>query len=667
MKFFSNIVGRVRNFNLPKKNALIPLFEAISNSIHAIDELNKIDGHITVTVSRYGILGLENDDNKIYGNIDSFEILDNGIGLDDENFKSFMEVDTTHKYKIGGKGIGRFTWLKAFENVEVKSCFLKDNSYYERNFSFNLDNNDISEDTKKSQNNSSFTSVKLISYLTDYAKYLPKTTEDLAEMIIEHFFAQIIGDRFPKIILIDNIDKDEVVKLDILEYFQNNILISSEIKNFNIDKSLFEIIHTKIKAKDNLKSNKLYLSANGRIVKSEELEKLIVDMNSSFYKNTDFGYLAILKSDYLDSCVDSGRMSFNIPDEKELIYNITLDEILDACKINIEEYLNVYLEKIRNEKINKIKKFVIEDTPQYKHLFKYANEELLKINPDISDEKLDDELNKIKRMVDKKAKSEFNKFYKDLNSDRINKEDYEELLRKNMEKITDLSASSLAEYVGHRKVIIEVLSKTIRKDDNEKYHKEEEIHNIIYPMRTDSDSQLYENHNLWLIDEKLAYSEYISSDIPFNNDSKEGRPDILMLNDTTYLVADTKNEGRVFESIVLFELKRPMRNDYSRSEETPYKQMFNYIDRLRNNTVKDRNGRPIKVDENTRYFLYGICDITSSLEKHLIDDDFEQTLDKLGYYKYYKNYKSYVEIISYDKMINDARKRNRIFFDKLGI
>ena len=360
-------------------------------------------------------------------------------------------------------------------------------------------------------------------------------------------------------------------------------------------------------------------------------------------------------------------MSFNIPDEKELIYNITLDEILDACKINIEEYLNVYLEKIRNEKINKIKKFVIEDTPQYKHLFKYANEELLKINPDISDEKLDDELNKIKRMVDKKAKSEFNKFYKDLNSDRINKEDYEELLRKNMEKITDLSASSLAEYVGHRKVIIEVLSKTIRKDDNEKYHKEEEIHNIIYPMRTDSDSQLYENHNLWLIDEKLAYSEYISSDIPFNNDSKEGRPDILMLNDTTYLVADTKNEGRVFESIVLFELKRPMRNDYSRSEETPYKQMFNYIDRLRNNTVKDRNGRPIKVDENTRYFLYGICDITSSLEKHLIDDDFEQTLDKLGYYKYYKNYKSYVEIISYDKMINDARKRNRIFFDKLGI
>nr|DAJ48270.1 MAG TPA: Histidine kinase-like ATPase [Caudoviricetes sp.] len=667
MKFFSNIVGRVRNFNLPKKNALIPLFEAISNSIHAIDELNKIDGHITVTVSRYGILGLENDDNKIYGNIDSFEILDNGIGLDDENFKSFMEVDTTHKYKIGGKGIGRFTWLKAFENVEVKSCFLKDNTYYERNFSFNLDNNDISEDTKKSQNNSSFTSVKLISYLTDYAKYLPKTTEDLAEMIIEHFFAQIIGDRFPKIILIDNIDKDEVVKLDILEYFQNNILISSEIKNFNIDKSVFEIIHTKIKAKDNLKSNKLYLSANGRIVKSEELEKLIVDMNSSFYKNTDFGYLAILKSDYLDSCVDSGRMSFNIPDEKELIYNITLDEILDACKINIEEYLNVYLEKIRNEKITKIKKFVIEDTPQYKHLFKYANEELLKINPDISDEKLDDELNKIKRMVDKKAKSEFNKFYKDLNSDRINKEDYEELLRKNMEKITDLSASSLAEYVGHRKVIIEVLSKTIRKDDNEKYHKEEEIHNIIYPMRTDSDSQLYENHNLWLIDEKLAYSEYISSDIPFNNDSKEGRPDILMLNDTTYLVADTKNEGRVFESIVLFELKRPMRNDYSRSEETPYKQMFNYIDRLRNNTVKDRNGRPIKVDKNTRYFLYGICDITSSLEKHLIDEDFEQTLDKLGYYKYYKNYKSYVEIISYDKMINDARKRNRIFFDKLGI
>lgn len=28
---------------------------------------------------------------------------------------------------------------------------------------------------------------------------------------------------------------------------------------------------------------------------------------------------------------------------------------------------------------------------------------------------------------------------------------------------------------------------------------------------------------------------------------------------------------------------------------------------------------------------------------------------------------AYIEILSYDKIINDAKKRNRILFDKLGI
>ena len=46
--------------------------------------------------------------------------------------------------------------------------------------------------------------------------------------------------------------------------------------------------------------------------------------------------------------------------------------------------------------------------------------------------------------------------------------------------------------------------------------------------------------------------------------------------------------------------------------------------------------------------------------------DFSQTPDKLGYYKYNDKMNAYIEILSYDKIINDAKKRNRILFDKLG-
>lgn len=39
--FSSNLRGKVRNFSLPKNRPLVPLYEAIVNSINAIDERRK--------------------------------------------------------------------------------------------------------------------------------------------------------------------------------------------------------------------------------------------------------------------------------------------------------------------------------------------------------------------------------------------------------------------------------------------------------------------------------------------------------------------------------------------------------------------------------------------------------------------------------------------------
>lgn len=98
---------------------------------------------------------------------------------------------------------------------------------------------------------------------------------------------------------------------------------------------------------------------------------------------------------------------------------------------------------------------------------------------------------------------------------------YQEKFANQFAKISEANKSSLAEYVAHRKVVLELL-KGIRSNDFGKYSKEAFIHNLIYPMRRTSEEIEYQAHNLWLIDEKLAYCDYISSDVPFNNDSKEG-------------------------------------------------------------------------------------------------------------------------------------------------
>lgn len=51
--------------------------------------------------------------------------------------RSFVEADTDHKIKIGGKGVGRFVCLKTFDMMQVSSQFLsKDNQYKLISFDF---------------------------------------------------------------------------------------------------------------------------------------------------------------------------------------------------------------------------------------------------------------------------------------------------------------------------------------------------------------------------------------------------------------------------------------------------------------------------------------------------------------------------------------------------
>ena len=83
MRNFSiSLKGRVKNFNLPKNQPLVPLYEAVVNSIHAINERKnageEFNGYITIKLVRDNQLSLEFDGMKELSPISSFEIVDNG-------------------------------------------------------------------------------------------------------------------------------------------------------------------------------------------------------------------------------------------------------------------------------------------------------------------------------------------------------------------------------------------------------------------------------------------------------------------------------------------------------------------------------------------------------------------------------------------------------------
>lgn len=661
--YLVNIKGRVKNFSLPKKWTLIPLYEAVVNSLHAIEErrINEKffkDGKIVIEAVRDGQISLLEDE---VAPISSFIISDNGIGFNEQNMQSFLESDSTYKSNIGGKGVGRFSWLKVFKNASISSVYNYNETFLKREFLFSLEDKYIDDTlTECNDSNDCLTTIKLNNCLPDYQSDIPKQIDTIAKGIIQHCLVYFLDLNCPQIIL-----KDDLETIVLNQLFREKFKPEDNYEEFLIQERKFSLLNVKIEDK-NFNGNKLYLCANNRLVASEDPGKYIVDLDRQIFEKYGFLYVGVLTSEYLDEHVDMNRLSFTLPKREDCLFQeITLDIIMENSCHKVKEYLMEYLKPITEEKIERIKRYTSSVAPQYRHLNEYMPDEFLNIKPNLSDDKLDDTLHSLKRIFEKRSKKEQSALIKKIDDDSLKQEDFEIDLKKQVKKIIDTNASVLAEYVTHRKAIIELLDLGIRKQDDGKFNKENYLHNLIYPMRSTADDIELDAHNLWLIDEKLSYCNFISSDVPFDKDNKQERTDILIL-DNPVAVSDNKNDGTAFDTIIIFELKKPMRNDYTETN-NPITQLTNYAMKILDGKAKDKYGRLINTSPVTKFYLYAVCDITDKIKQHAKMFGYKPTIDGLGYYWYNENINAYYEILSYDKILNDAKKRNRIFFDKLGI
>lgn len=103
--FNSDFVGRISNISLSPSpnNALIPLYEAVTNAIQAIEDKFGGDNLALGQIDIY-VLRDDREDSRPNG----FKVVDNGIGFTQVNLSAFLTSDTRNKIKRGGKGVGRF-------------------------------------------------------------------------------------------------------------------------------------------------------------------------------------------------------------------------------------------------------------------------------------------------------------------------------------------------------------------------------------------------------------------------------------------------------------------------------------------------------------------------------------------------------------------------------
>lgn len=222
--------------------------------------------------------------------------------------------------------------------------------------------------------------------------------------------------------------------------------------------------------------------------------------------------------------------------------------------------------------------------------------------------------------------------------------------------------SKLSEYVIHRKLVLDLFQKLLNEKATEKA-----VHNLIFPLHTFSDEIGFEDHNLWMIDDKLSYHKYLASDKKFKkiepiSSTSDERPDIIVFN-RPFAFA---NDNKPYESIVLIEFKRPMRDDYS-DEENPIQQINRYAREIIEGEAKDKHEREFDFRTNTPIYSYIICDLTKKLRAYAKDSGFRPLPSGDGFFFFNDNYNMYVEIMSFDKILNDSKERNRVLFDKLNI
>ena len=647
-----NLNGRVRNFNLTKNQSFMSVLEAVINSIHSIEERSEkykehFKGKILIDIKRRETLieGIKE--------IKSIAIIDNGIGFTESNMESFLTADSDYKSKIGGKGIGRFTWLKVFQNVWVESIYKdlnEENLINKRTFSFTLNNDDIIDDLSiyNGKYIDNKTTILLENPILDYSKGLCKNTVDIANMIIEHYIEYLLANSN---IEIDICDESKIISINQLII---NSLIDSKEVDFSINNIPFKIKHLLLR-KELQKNSFIYWAANNRVVKKDKLDNYINTIKGATFHNGDAYYVAILSSEYLDLNVSDNRLAFNIPNDDDGLFDniLTLSQIINSTKHSIQAYLHDELIRLQDQNENRVRKYISNTAPEYQYLLKYKKEEIRTFDPTLNDDKLELMLHKLEIEHTNSLISAVKKVKTSSDID-----GYEELLEKTIEQLSESNQAKLAKYIAHRKVIIDLFEDGLKI----KYEKEAYIHNLIYPMKLTNEENIENYHNLWLIDERLAFCEYIASDESLKK--RGDRPDLLFLDNSA---AFSDEEGSdYYNTISIIELKRPMRTGYS-NEDNPMDQMLKYVRKIRSKEAQTKTGRTILARDTTQFYLYAICDIDKSLEEILESRDYKKTPDDRGYYMYHDKYKAYIEVVPLDKVLYNAKQRNRSFFKKLGL
>ena len=627
---------------------MMPLFEAISNATDAIEE--RRDGFfkhsIVIRLLAAHDLAQQAGDETLA--LDGFEVSDDGVGFNDVNLASFKEAHTLSKVKIGGKGVGRFTFLKVFSHVHVRSVFQRQDGSYLREFDFSIADELKGADDVLPTAAPLGTTVSVRGMASKFKAGWPSDPTIIAERILAHFLIRFAARSCPAIVL----QSPGHSPIDLQALFQGTVQSHIEERLFTVLGHEFAL--QAYRHRDGRARHDLHLCANGREVTTSKLRDLLPELPERLLDESQEPYtlIVLVTGEYLDDHANQERTRIAFRSEEEP----DLDEALvsrQALNRGITEALRPLLaadlKSTNEEKIAQVQRFV-EQAPEYRVLTHERYRELLeqRVQPGLKDEQLDESLLHLRREIEDSMRKEERHVAALIEKESFDQ--YQERIRRLMEDMNDVGKAKLADYVAHRRTILDLVDQSLKRVQvDDKYPFEKVLHKMIFPMGATSRDVFMDQQNLWMIDERLCFHTLLTSDKKLNKipglEATSGKePDIFaFFYDTPIGIAEPENLAG--GGVVIVEFKRPGRDDYSKD---PADQVVQRFVEITEGAVKDIDGRPVN-PERLRYTGYLIADLTPTLRRQ-VQMRYHRTADNEGYFWTLPEGNGYVEIISYDKL-----------------
>lgn len=408
-----NIQRAVANIRSATTTVFTPIVEAVVNAIQAIEATARQDGVVKLQVRRSAQQELDQETEE-GSRISDVLVIDDGIGFTEANRQSFDTLYSDLKLSQGGKGFGRLTWLRYFDNVHIDSKYF-DGRMRRREFDMGKNTELIVNEQLTDFDGEVSTTVSLIGERTEkLPRKLSTIARGLVELLLPYFTTE--GYSCPRIQL-SELDGSNCIVLN--EYVDSPGAIIHEVvlpqNSFELPgkdgPKEFRVRVFKFLSPQN-KVSKVSLVAHKREVTEASLANYIPEFSDEFVEDPggdqsrrrNFILKAYVFGPYLDEHVLLERGAFAFQRESDMFLGIGQSQIERAAA---EVTKSAVLEQVtsrQERKRERLQSYVDEQAPWYRQLV--SRLDITQLSPAASDSEIDTFLHREKYREERRVRQE---------------------------------------------------------------------------------------------------------------------------------------------------------------------------------------------------------------------------------------------------------------------